>query len=596
MKVKLENDPVVLAKRLTSDTFRLNTRIDVAELLEVPNKFLCSILRKGGDRAQYNHFKIPKATGGYRKISSPPKNLSILQKKLAAILLAAHSPKPSSHAFLKDRSIRTNAEPHCGCRNVLNLDLKDYFPTIHIGRFIGILIAPPYRLGRQASYTIAQICFEHDGRLPQGGATSPIVSNMVTKSLDDSLQNLAASSGCKYTRYADDITFSTTRTSMPSELSRIDKDTGKVRVGGALKDAIDKASFKINYKKVRLQTSLHTQRVTGITVNEFPNLRRSYINNVDSILQGWAKYGYEKAYKHYIAKCGLDPSCLKKKPSLLKNVLAGKLTFLEMVRDSDAPICRRIRWAMSELMPTNISPPCKLEALRSMPLTGQRDGFSGWQNVNRRLRASILFIEGVNEKGDKQCASGFVVGNDCLITAGHIPAKLKEIVVHHQDSELIPSECVHINEPGKLDVAVMLFDDAPFTDIAKVYAQHRLPEVGEEVAAIGYPVIAGRNPTIVMHVGTVEAITHGYKDGVFIQTSFASGGGLSGGVLVDKGGLGIGVMVENVYLETKGHGGQEAVVAPARLYGQATPIEYALLLRRYGADFRDRWLKKKPAE
>ena len=108
----------------------------------------------------------------------------------------------------------------------------------------------------------------------------------------------------------------------------------------------------------------------------------------------------------------------------------------------------------------------------------------------------------------------------------------------------------------------------------------------EEVAAIGFPTIPLRNPTLVMHVGTVEALpTDYYGHRRFIQVSFQSGGGLSGGCLIDKAGFVLGVMIENVFMgaalprdsensQDEGRSRDEGISAPPRPYGQAVPIEY----------------------
>ncbi|MFM7372884.1 MAG: reverse transcriptase domain-containing protein, partial [Sphaerospermopsis kisseleviana] len=102
----------------------------------------------------------------------------------------------------------TNAKNHCNKKFVLNLDIKDFFPTITQQRIRGVMMSPPYNLPSQIATTISHICC-YEGKLPQGAPTSPIISNIVCAKLDSELRLLAKQNKCFYTRYADDITFST---------------------------------------------------------------------------------------------------------------------------------------------------------------------------------------------------------------------------------------------------------------------------------------------------------------------------------------------------------------------------------------------------
>jgi RNA-directed DNA polymerase len=252
----------------------LQTRADVAAYLGITHRFLAWILYVKRERENYRIFTIPKKAGGVREIAAPPKNLAILQRKLAAILLANYRPKAAAHGFAAKRSIATNAMRHKQQRVVFNIDLEDFFPTIHLGRFRNLLMAPPFSIGKGAATAISQICFGASGRLPQGAPSSPIVSNYVCRSLDDSLQTLASKHGCRYTRYADDITFSTSRPSLPQEMIETDSEGGQVVVGAELQNVVQAEGFRINNRKVRVSAFDRRLEVTGLTVNEGVNVRR----------------------------------------------------------------------------------------------------------------------------------------------------------------------------------------------------------------------------------------------------------------------------------------------------------------------------------
>ncbi|MEM9790501.1 MAG: reverse transcriptase domain-containing protein [Planctomycetota bacterium] len=274
----------------------LDSKEDVANLLEVPLKLLTYILYGARERSKYETFSIAKKSGGTREISVPPKNLAILQKKLASVFLNIYQPKPASHAFLRRRSVVTNASNHVGQAWVLNIDLEDYFPSIHIGRVKATFCAEPYRVGDGAAVVISQICCnDPEGILPQGAPTSPIVSNIVSRPLDDALMRFAREHKISYSRYADDLTFSSRQASVPDQLALRDTTSNKWRCASEFESLINSCGFQVNGKKTRLATGARRQEVTGVTVNEQLNLERRYIRNIDSMLFSWSKYGHSKA-------------------------------------------------------------------------------------------------------------------------------------------------------------------------------------------------------------------------------------------------------------------------------------------------------------
>lgn len=545
------------------------SREDVATFLKITPSFLRFILYGKKERKHYRRFQIPKRTGGFRHISAPPQNLSILQRKVANILLELHKPKPSAHGFLRTKSIATNASAHAQQRHVFNVDLKDFFPTIHFGRFKALLLKKPFSLGPEAALTIAQICFEDSGLLPQGAPSSPIVSNIVARQLDDVNQRLAKRHRCIYTRYADDLTFSTSQHSFPQQIARIDPDTKRITIGDELLRNIEKAGFVPNLRKVRLQTGPRRREVTGLTVDEIPNVLRRYVREIDSVLHNWSKFGKAAAAKKYHDKYGISIS-EEQACERLPHILLGKLGFLEMVKDEDDPVARRLRWQISDMLdrPTLAPPP--LKNIKPIPLRGLNGRFRGWKRHLRRLEASVFFVL-VTTDGGEEVGSAFVVAPNVLATAGHI-AEHSELKVGFDTPPLVPERRVHKFAPNSRDIGLLYFPNSPFANLPVFRFQYRIPEVGEEVATIGYPRIPLRDTTIVLHSGTVEAIPVGLKGDVFIQTSFPSGGGLSGAPLIDQRGLVVGVMTENVFMSGKD--------VPGRPYGQATPFEYLTRLRK----------------
>lgn len=222
----LESD----CEALKRNFFSLTTRRDVAILLDIPYGILIYHLFVQSKSSQYKIFTIPKKRGGTREIKAPITALKIMQRKLSQVLYSVYNSKPSVHGFAPGRSIVTNAEVHSKKRFVLNLDLKDFFPSINFGRVRGMFLGKPYFLNEEVATTLAQICC-HQNQLPQGAPTSPVISNMLCAQLDSKLQQLAKVCKCTYTRYADDITFSTTLRKFPSSLAvRVLDSEGKYKV------------------------------------------------------------------------------------------------------------------------------------------------------------------------------------------------------------------------------------------------------------------------------------------------------------------------------------------------------------------------------
>jgi RNA-directed DNA polymerase len=303
---------------------------DVAKLLKVKPSYLSFVLYKlnGGRNHQYKNYEIKKKTGGLRKISAPDEPLRELQQKLYRVLQVMYWERPSAHGFIKKRSIKTNARQHTKKRYVLNLDLDTFFPSINFGRVRGLFMAEPYKVEASAATILAQIIC-HEGALPQGGVTSPIISNMICSKLDGALQVLAKNSKCIYSRYADDITFSTNMSPFPTDV--FDQSLGKV--SDNLEASINGNGFTINKAKVRLQHKVFRQEVTGLIVNRGVNVKRTYIRTVRATLHAWGKFGLVAAEKQYKQKYCPHPDHYI--DGTFKKVLRGKIEFIKSIKIED---------------------------------------------------------------------------------------------------------------------------------------------------------------------------------------------------------------------------------------------------------------------
>ncbi|MCX5672778.1 MAG: reverse transcriptase domain-containing protein [Planctomycetota bacterium] len=299
MSLELQQSAAALRERF----FALETREAVANLLEIKYNHLMWCVYRVPLSQRYTHFSLPKKSGGNRTIMAPVSTLKLVQRKLSQVLNAVYKPKPSAHGFLRGRSIVTNAKQHAGSKYVLNLDLKDFFPSINYGRVRGMFMGTPYKRNPSVATLLAAICCA-DNQLPQGAPTSPIVSNMICAKMDSQLQKLAEENRCFYTRYADDITFSTDARRFPQSLviALPGDELGPVTVGPALLSVIQSNGFEINANKVRLQGRGVRQEVTGLTTNRLPNVQRRFAAQIRAMLHAWERYGLDQAEKEFLAK------------------------------------------------------------------------------------------------------------------------------------------------------------------------------------------------------------------------------------------------------------------------------------------------------
>ena len=199
-------------------------------------------------RFGYTSFPIPKKSGGTRTISAPSSQIKTLQYKLLPFLEACFIPHSHSYGFIEKKGIFKNADIHKNSHLVLNIDLKDFFATINFGRVRGLFMSKPFNFPPELATVIANIACNNN-QLPQGGVTSPIISNMIARKLDNELHSLAKEKYCNYTRYVDDITFSTSRKSMPLIKS---SDNG-ILLQKHLNSIIECKGFLLNDKNTRLE-------------------------------------------------------------------------------------------------------------------------------------------------------------------------------------------------------------------------------------------------------------------------------------------------------------------------------------------------------
>jgi len=250
------------------------------------------------EASHYHYHWLKKRTGGRRLIEAPKSQLKSVQRRILREILDRVPPHPNAHGFVRERSVVSNAAPHVGSRFVIRLDLENFYANVRFSRVVAIF----RRLGysREAALWLSRLTTaalpanmpfaEGDPEsvrpylaphLPQGAPTSPALANLSAFAMDIRLSGFAAAFAARYTRYADDLTFS-----------------GPESLGRALWKFLPLATkiirserFRVNVRKRKVVRSNQRQRVTGVIVNEKVNVSRGEFDRLKAILTNCARHG-----------------------------------------------------------------------------------------------------------------------------------------------------------------------------------------------------------------------------------------------------------------------------------------------------------------
>lgn len=251
---------------------------DVANLLEITEHALWIVLVKN-KLNNYKQITIPKKNGEERTVYLAHNDLSIIQHKLKYVLELLFVPHFTAHGFVKEKSIVTNAATHVNKNFVINIDLENFFDTIKYQRIVNMFIKY-FKCNLRIAHTLSNIIVHPLGHLPQGSCLSPLISNVIAKSMDKQLFELCKDIGeVQYTRYADDLTFSTNRKRIPHNLASTPINSSP-QISEVLRSIIENNGFSVNEAKFRIQTKFDHQSVTGIKVNHRLNVNKKYIRDL----------------------------------------------------------------------------------------------------------------------------------------------------------------------------------------------------------------------------------------------------------------------------------------------------------------------------
>ena len=242
-------------------------------LLGLEAEYLQSVIY--GAKSHYREFAIRKRSGGTRMLSAPHYTLKYVQRWIYDNILSKVKVNYCAHGFRPKKSILTNAKLHVANKFLLKLDLKDFFPSITLNQVINVFRGFGY--SNHVAFFLGSICCVDD-HLPQGAPTSPAISNIIARHLDNRLLGLAKKMGYKYTRYADDLAFS--GDSISSTFTQY-----VVRI-------ISECKFLVNADKVKLYKGDGAKILTGVSLaNGKIRVPREYRRNLEQELYFIKQYG-----------------------------------------------------------------------------------------------------------------------------------------------------------------------------------------------------------------------------------------------------------------------------------------------------------------
>lgn len=255
----------------------------------------------------YRDFEILKKNGKKRLISEPLPSLKEIQLWILTNILYKRPVSPFAKAYKPNISLIENLKFHKNQPKVFTLDLENFFPSITVESIEKIFISLGYT--KAISDLLSKLC-TRNGTLPQGAPSSPCLSNLIFKDADASISEYCIGKKIRYTRYADDLSFSGDF----DEKELIDKVT----------ETIVKLNLKINHRKTKLMTPDQRQTVTGIVVNEKPQVVFHKRNELRQAM-------------YYIKKFGIDEHREYKEinqANFLEHLL-GKISFVVQINPKD---------------------------------------------------------------------------------------------------------------------------------------------------------------------------------------------------------------------------------------------------------------------
>ena len=281
-------------------------------------------------RGYYKHYEIPKKNGSMREIEEPFPSLKEIQTWILDNILTPASKlyvSPVAKAFMPGKNLKDNARFHRNKKIVVALDLNDFFGSVRYGSVYGIF----KKIGYNESVTVmlTKLCMLK-GALPQGAPTSPMLSNLVFAELDKKIFRYCKERRIMYTRYADDMTFSS-------------NDMDVTRLIAYVKMMVETRHLKLNQQKTKVMGRGCSQNVTGVVVNDVMQVPKKYRDKVRQEMYYCIKFGFRGHMSHVSLPQWVHT------PELYKHHLLGKINHILMVNPRDAEFVKYAQWIKESL-------------------------------------------------------------------------------------------------------------------------------------------------------------------------------------------------------------------------------------------------------
>lgn len=319
----------------------LRTTEDLARLLKTKTFKLELLARE----PVYYTFTVPKKDGSKRWIENPQSPLKKIQRKLNKYLQAVvyHTRTTAAYGFMTvaandpdPRHILSNAQRHLNCQYLLNADIEDFFHQVKFEKVFQLFSSLLFQCSESLVELLTQLV-THKGRLPMGAPTSPAISNLVCISMDNDLIELSVEKQWTYTRYADDLSFSSLAKITSTDFATIEQ-------------IIQKYGFSFNPEKVKHYGPDLEKEITGLIVSDEVSIPDTFIGALKNELQKLANVvevqqrtgghsSWVNTYQYYVQ---------------------GKLAFVKQIMGPDDEISEELE----ETYEAAIDPPDQFESVR----------------------------------------------------------------------------------------------------------------------------------------------------------------------------------------------------------------------------------------
>ena len=468
-------DDKQLVKPETDRFSKLKTLMDVSAFLSIPPKKLSYTLYCLPKDKQYSEFPLKKKNGEIRPIRIPCLGLKLVQRRLNKVLQKIFwenytQRKKYIYGFLSGQHIADNASCHVRKKYVINIDLKNFFEQITFPRVRGMFMNYPFNLPTKSATVLAHIV-TWDFHLPQGAPTSPIISNFICARLDGTLWKFARQNECFYSRYADDITFSVRKNTIPLNLGVLNGES--FQLSPKLIKIIERDNhFPINPNKIRCMSQFNRQEVTGLTVNDKVNISHQYAKQIRAMLHDWELNGEEAALASHLSRWRKKHNNPNIPKSSFPLIVWGKIQYVKQICGDSSFIYRKFQFQYD--MISQVTEPI----------------ISHWGK--KFLSLGVYIIEDDHKIAQ---SSGFFLSGVGLITNAHALMDFRKSMPFRKMEDFLYAYRHH-DKRNKFRVGLVYCDEQKDFAILKIYGLTQQPgfryttdmiQEGQQIRVAGYP-------------------------------------------------------------------------------------------------------------